>query len=87
MLTLGKSEKKFCITSNFAIIVFCKTFYFVLISVRSFSLQEMFFVSVFFQKNIRLDSGAPLLLKSNILSSELKKSSHSQVLKNILNDG
>ena len=32
--------------------------------VRSFSVKEMFFVSVLFQKSIRLDSGAPLLLKS-----------------------
>ena len=69
MLILRKSEKKFSITSNFAIIVFCKTFYFILI--RSFSLSERFFVSVFFQKSIRLNSGGPLLLTSNILSSEL----------------
>ena len=31
----------------------------------------MFFVSVIFQKTIRLDSGGPLLLKSSILLSEL----------------
>ena len=39
--------------------------------IRSFSLKEMFsFVSVFFQKSFRLDSGGLFLLKSNILSSE-----------------
>ena len=30
----------------------------------------MIFVSALFQKSIRLDSGGPLLLKSNILSLE-----------------
>ena len=62
MLILGKSEQKFCITSNFALLL-----------IRSFSLKKMFSVSVFFQKSIRLDSGGLLLLKSNILSSELSE--------------
>ena len=35
-----------------------------------------------------MDSGGPLLLKNNILLSELlDRSSHSQVLKNLLNGG
>ena len=45
----------------------------------------MIFVSVYFQKSIRLDSGGPLLLKSNILS--LESLEESQVLKNLLNSG
>ena len=49
----------------------------------------MIFVSVFFQESIRLDSGGPLLLKSNILSLESLEveSLESQVLKNLLNSG
>ena len=68
MLILCKSELKFSITSNFAIIVFRKTFYF--INQVFVFIRDVFFVSVFFQKNIRLDSGGPLLLKSNVLPSE-----------------
>ena len=45
----------------------------------------MIFVSVYFQKSIRLDSGGLLLLKSNILS--LESLEESQVLKNLLNSG
>ena len=67
MLILCKSESKFSITSDFAIIVFCKTYYFVN-QIFSF-IRDFFFVSVFFQKSIRLDSGSRLLLKSNRLSS------------------
>ena len=48
--------------------------------------QEMFFVSVLFQKSIRLDSGGSLFLKNNILSTVwITRSSHSQVLKKLLN--
>ena len=46
MLILGKSEKKFSITSNLAIIVFCKTFYFILIG--SFFWSDMFLWAFFF---------------------------------------
>ena len=35
----------------------------------------MFFVSVFFQKSIQLDSRVSILLKSNVLLSELPEES------------
>ena len=41
------------------------------LSIRSFSLKDFFFLSVYFQKRIWLDSRGPLLFKSNVLSSEL----------------
>ena len=47
MLILGKSEKKFSITSNLAIIVFCKTFYFILIG--SFFWSDMFLWAYFWK--------------------------------------
>ena len=53
------------------IIVFCKTFYFVNENFFFIFFIRDVFVSLFFQKSIRLDLGGPLLLKSNILLSEL----------------
>ena len=71
MLIFGKSELKFSITSNFVIIVVCKTFYF--IAEIFFFIRDVFCVSVLFQTSIRLDSGGPSLLKSSALSSESRK--------------
>ena len=55
MLILGKSEKKFSTTSNLAIIVFCKTFYFILIG--SFFCSDMFLWAFFFEKALQFIGG------------------------------
>ena len=71
ILTLGKSKKKFLSLQTSRLLSSVK--YFALL-ISFFSLSEIFFfpLSVFFQKNIRLDSiRSSILLKSNILSSEL----------------
>ena len=55
MLIFCKSPQKVSITSAFAIIVFCKTFYF--IDQVFFFIRHIFWGSIFFQMNIRLNSG------------------------------
>ena len=83
MFSPGKSEQKSSTTSSFAIIVFCKTF--------SFINQIFFFTRHVFCKRI-FSKEHPIgfrvftcLVKNNIV--RIAWSSHSQVLKNLLNGG
>ena len=47
----------------------------------------MIFASVFFQKGIGLNSGGSVVIEKQYLIGQIARSSHSQVLKNLLNSG
>ena len=68
MLILGKSEWKFSITSNFAIIVFSKTVHFALL------LNQIFIRDVFgertFPKEHPIGFRGSFIIEKHILSSE-----------------
>ena len=82
MLIYGKSEQKFSITSNFPIIVFCDTFYF--INPLFFFIRNGFLQAYFLERASNLFKGVSIIEKQYIIV-RIASSSHSQVLKNLLN--
>ena len=72
-------------TSNFVVIVFRKTFYF--INQIFFFIRDLFFCERIFSKEHPTGFRGSVIIEKQYLIVRIARSSHSQVLKNLLNHG